>query len=148
MNIAPFNRSLGMSKWVDDLFENILSRPLAGFDSREVMFSQPSVNVREEAEEFVVEVAAPGLDKQSFNIQVERGYLTVTGEKEQRDEQNEEGKYFRREFNYAKFTRSFQLPDTVNAEDISAKYENGILMVHLPKVEAARKEPVKTIQIQ
>lgn len=146
-NMIPY-RPQGMSKWVDDLFDNFFNRSLAGFDSREVMFSQPSVNIREEAGEFIVEVAAPGLEKDHFHVEIENGYLMISAEKEHQEEEKEEGKYFRREFNYAKFQRNFQLPDTVNPEGIGAKYEQGVLFVHLPKVEAARKEPVKTIEIQ
>ncbi|MBK7409252.1 MAG: Hsp20/alpha crystallin family protein [Saprospirales bacterium] len=147
MNIMPY-RPMGMSKWVDDLFENFLNRPLSGFDSREVMFSQPSVNVREEATEFIVEVAAPGLTKEDFHLEMENGYLRISAEKTQEDEQQEAGKYFRREFNFTQFQRSFQLPDTIDQEGIAARYDNGILLIHLPKVEAAKKEPVKKIEIQ
>jgi HSP20 family protein len=147
MNVMPY-RPFGMSKWVDDLFESFVNRPLAGFDSREVMFSQPSVNVREEAEAYVVEVAAPGLTREDFHVEIENGYLSIRAEKERKEEQKEEGKYTRREFNYASFQRSFLLPDTVKAQEITARYENGILNVHLPKAEEAKKTPVKTIEIR
>jgi len=142
-------RPLGVTKWMDDLFENFLSRPLAGFDSREVMYSQPSVNVREEDTEFVVEVAAPGLAKENFNVEIENGYLVIRAEKERKEEEKSEenGKYTRREFNYSTFQKSFLLPDTIDADGISASYEQGILNVHLPKLESAKKETVKTIKI-
>lgn len=147
MSIIPY-RPIAMSKWVDDLFENFFNRPLAGFDSREVMFSQPSVNIREEDSGFIVEVAAPGLTKEHFHVEVENGYLTIRAEKEQKEEESaENGKYMRREFNYAQFRRSFQLPETIKAEGIAAKYESGILQVHLPKVEAVKKAPAKQIEI-
>lgn len=147
MKMIPY-RPFGLSKWADDLFENFLKTPSLGFDSDEVMFSQPSVNIREEANLFCIEVAAPGLNKEDFRLEIENGYLKISAEKERKEEQHEEGKFMRREFNFTRFERSFRLPDTIDAEAISARYENGILLVDLPKVEAARKEPVKTIEIR
>jgi HSP20 family protein len=148
MSIIPY-RPFVMNKWVDDLFENLFNRSLGGFDSKEVMFSQPSVNVLEEAQEYIVEVAAPGLTKEDFKVEIENGYLTIRAQKEQKEEEEREnGKYTRREFNFTRFQRSFHLPETVNAESIAAQYENGILKVRLPKVEVAPKEAVKTIEIK
>jgi HSP20 family protein len=147
MKPMPY-RPLGLSKWADDIFESFFNRPLWGFDSPDVMFSQPSVNVREEAGEFIIEVAAPGLSKEDFRLEVEQGNLIIRAEKEHKEEHTEEGKYTRREFNYAQFARSFRLPDTVNADAITAHYENGVLDVHLPKVESAVKDKVKVIDIQ
>lgn len=142
-------RPMGLSRWADDLFESFFNRPLLGFDSPEVMFNQPSVNVREEDKKYVIEVAAPGLSKEDFHLEVDQGNLIIRAEKEQKEEHTEEeGKYTRREFNYASFARSFRLPDTVNADSITAHYENGVLDVHLPKVESAVKDKVKVIDIK
>ncbi len=145
----PIVRRPFPATWVDDLFENLFNRSLGGFDSKEVMSSQPSVNVLEEAQEYIVEVAAPGLTKENFKVEIENGYLTIRAQKEQKEEEEREnGKYTRREFNFTQFQRSFHLPETVNAESIAAQYENGILKVRLPKVEVAPKEAVKTIEIK
>lgn len=147
MTLIPY-RNVRTSKWMNDLFDNFINHPVAGFDSREVMFSRPSVNIREEKDEFVVEIASPGLKKSDFTLKVEDGKLTVSVDNEKNVEEKEEGKYFRREFNYARFQRVFQLPETVDSEKTNASYNDGVLAIHLPKMEAAKKDPVKTIEIQ
>lgn len=140
-------RPIGLSKWADEMFENFFRSPAFGFDSPEVMFQTPSVNIREEDDSFFIEVAAPGLQKEDFHLELENGFLKVWAEKERKEEKNEE-RFMRREFNFARFERSFRLPGIVNADAISAKYENGILLIGLPKLESARKEPVKAIEIK
>ena len=78
---------------------------------------------------------------------MDAGTLTVKVEKEFKDEKTT-GKFKRREFNFSRFSRSFQLPETVNPEAIEARYENGVLVVHLPKKEVAKAQPVKSIEIK
>jgi HSP20 family protein len=87
------------------------------------------------------------LDKEDFNLEVDRNRLTISAEKTHREEVNED-QFMRREFNYTSFTRSFQLPETVNAEAIAANYKNGVLSVTLPKLEEMKGEPVKKIEIK
>lgn len=108
--------------------------------------SIPAVNVTENKKEFKMEVAAPGFKKEDFNLEVKNGYLTITGETKSEEEKKDE-QYTRREFRYNSFTRSFALPENVRENEILAKYDNGILMVTLPKskVEA---EVVKSIAVQ
>lgn len=146
MKMIPY-RPMALSKWADELFENFLRNPAFGFDSPEVMFQTPSVNIREEDASFFIEVAAPGLQKEDFHLEIENGYLKIWAQKESKEEQNEE-RFMRREFNFTRFERSFRLPDVVDANAISARYENGILLIGLPKLESARKESVKTIEIK
>ncbi len=98
--------------------------------------SKPSVNVRELEKSWVLEVAAPGFDKENFNIHVENDILTISAEKQTESEEGEKG-YTRQEFNYSNFSRSFTLPESVKAEEISGAYANGILNVTLPKKEEA-----------
>ena len=107
--------------------------------------NQPSVNVKENHDNYVLEVAAPGFDKADFNIDVDKNLLTISGDKESETEEESKG-YTRKEFSYASFERTFTLPETVNVDDIAGKYENGILSIVLPKkVEA--KEPKKSIKV-
>jgi len=103
--------------------------------------SQPAVNIRETENSYSLEVAAPGLKKDDFKIELDKNILniSVTREKEQKEEQNG---YSRREFHYSSFKRSFVIPETVDAEHIAGAYENGILNVQLPKkaeVKAAKR---------
>lgn len=99
--------------------------------------NQPSVNVIESDDAFRVELAAPGLDKEDFAVQIEKDQLMISVEKEQ-DKVEEGEKFMRREFGYQKFQRSFNLGDQINTEGIGATYENGILVINLPKKEEAQ----------
>ena len=110
--------------------------------------SIPAVNIRETAEAYEVEMAAPGMRKEDFRIELDNNMLYITSEKEQRNEQNEGQRYTRREFSYQSFQRSFHLAkDVVDADGIQAKYENGLLQLIIPKKEEAKQRPPKTIKI-
>lgn len=118
-------------------------------NDRSLMATQPSVNIVENEDSFLVEVAAPGLEKDDFNVTVEDDVLTISGEKKQESETRDEknGTFTRREFNYSAFSRSFHLPETCQSEDIKGSYNNGVLRLSIPKREEAKKKPAKTIQI-
>lgn len=94
----------------------------------------PAVNVSEDKERYHVELAAPGLAKEDFKLNVEDEVLTISVEKKEEKNENEKG-YTRREFNYTNFSRSFTLPETVDTENIKAVYKDGILGIDLPKKE-------------
>lgn len=109
--------------------------------------SLPAVNVKENDNEFNIEVAAPGMDKKDFNISFQNNVLTVSSEKKNEKEEKEEN-YTRREFSYQSFQRSFTLADNVvDSDKITAKYANGILNITLPKREEVKPKPVKEIKI-
>jgi HSP20 family protein len=107
----------------------------------------PAVNIRENNDAFVVEMAAPGMAKDDFKIELNNDLLTISSEKKHENETKEGETYTRREYSYQSFSRSFTLPNTVDAEKISAKYENGILSIAIPKKEEAKPKPVKQISI-
>ena len=107
----------------------------------------PSVNIKENLDEFTVEVAVPGFDKEDFNIEVENDTLTISSEKKIENEEREGERITKREFSYQSFTRSFSLPVLVEREKIKAKYENGILNIIIPKKEEAKPKPPKRIAI-
>ncbi len=107
--------------------------------------TSPAVNVVEAKESFRIEVAAPGLNKDDFKISVDNDVLTISSQKEENNEENEE-KYTRKEFKYASFSRSFTLSDTIDAEKISASYKDGVLFVTVPKKEL-KVIPVREIAI-
>jgi HSP20 family protein len=105
----------------------------------------PSVNVSETPKEYKLEVAAPGLDRKDFKIEVENHCLCISAEKEE-EKKEKEGDYTRREYSFNSFSRSFNLPENVKEGHIDAKYENGVLKVIVPK---AKETPVKaTRQIE
>ncbi len=102
-------------------------------------YTAPAINVIENEKEYELELAAPGLSKEDFKIQLDgEGNLVINMEK--RTENNEEkkkGRFLRREFSYEKFHQRLMLPDDVDIEKIDAKMENGVLNVHLPKIVKA-----------
>ncbi|WP_430817434.1 Hsp20/alpha crystallin family protein [Carboxylicivirga sp. RSCT41] len=109
----------------------------------------PAVNVEENDNEFLIEVAAPGLTKDDFRLNYDNGRLTISSEKKNETEEKSEGKITRREFSYQSFQRSFTVSETmVNAEKISANYENGILHITLPKRDEMKPRPPKQIEIK
>lgn len=108
--------------------------------------SMPAVNVTEGADHFRIDVAAPGFDKQDFNINVENNVLTISSEK-QFEEENKEESMSRREFQYGAFQRSFSLPATVNSDQIKASYENGVLKIRVPKREEAKAKGARRIDV-
>jgi HSP20 family protein len=107
----------------------------------------PAMNIKEKEKEFEVELAAPGLKKDDFNITLDNGILTVSAEKEDRKEEEKEG-YMSREFSYNSFSRSVTIPENVDEDkDISAKYENGVLKLKLQKKEGMESKKPKTIRV-
>jgi|RhiMetdeSRZDD1v2_1073273.scaffolds.fasta_scaffold01914_18 HSP20 family protein len=96
----------------------------------------PAVNVSENQNDYIVSVAAPGLNKNDFNIDIEGNMLTISCEKE---ETREDERQTRREYNYSSFTRSFTLPEEVMKDKIEATYHDGVLKIVLPKKEEAKK---------
>ncbi len=108
----------------------------------------PAVNIKENAEIFLVEMAAPGLQKQDFKIEIDGHTLTISSEKQDEAEQKEGEFYNRKEFNYQTFYRTFHLPkNVVDSDNIKANYENGILKLEIPKREEARQKPSRLIDI-
>lgn len=106
----------------------------------------PDVNVIENPANFQIEIAAPGLDRNDFKVEVANGLLNISAEK--KEEKNEEGKnYTRKEFSYNSFSRSFQLPDNLVADDVDAKYDNGVLRLTLPKKELSEPEQAKQVTV-
>lgn len=108
----------------------------------------PAINVKETNDNFEVEVAAPGMKKDDFKVELDGNMLTISSEKKDEWEDKEGEKYTRREFSYQSFQRSFQLPrDVVDENKIEAKYENGVLRLVIPKKEHAKQRPPRMISI-
>ncbi|WP_298427216.1 Hsp20/alpha crystallin family protein [uncultured Kordia sp.] len=106
----------------------------------------PAVNIKETAEDFTLEVAAPGREKEDFKLSLDHDLLTISTE-DKKEEVTNEDSYTRKEFSFSSFKRSFKLPQTINKEEINASYVNGILHVSLPKREEDKVKPKRTIEI-
>lgn len=108
----------------------------------------PAVNIHEDGEGYHVELAAPGMNKKDFNVELENQTLTISyGKKEETEDKDREGNYTKREFNYTSFRRSFMLPNSIEQDKIKGEYKEGILHLHIPKKEEARKKPARMIEI-
>lgn len=109
-------------------------------------FRTPAVNIVDNEGDFQIEVAAPGLNKEDFKIEIDHGILNISAEKEETVEK-EEKDFTRREFNYSSFHRSFSLPENVDKDSILAKYEDGVLKLTVKKLEIETPK-AKSIAIQ
>ena len=108
----------------------------------------PAVNIKETTENYEVEVAAPGMNKKDFKIELDGNVLSITSQRSNQREERDEEKYYRKEFSYQSFQRTFNLQkEVVDVENIQAKYENGLLHLVIPKKEEAKQKPPRLIQI-
>lgn len=127
-----------------DNFPTVFDDLLAG---KSISGFTPSVNVSETDKNWHIEVAAPGLKKEDFKINLEKDMLTISAEMKT-EEKKEEKNYSRREFTYGSFTRSFRVREnSVDAENIAARYDNGILQIDIPKKSAEAAKNTREIRI-
>lgn len=132
---------------LDDLFQTDWQGGRLPFHGE--MKSVPAVNIREEADRFLVELAAPGMAKDDFQVDLDHNVLTIASEQKQEQEsKDEQGRYTRREFNYSSFKRAFTLPESAEVDTIEAGYHDGLLTITIPKREEARQKPVRAIEIK
>lgn len=124
--------------WLPAILEDIFFDNKIDVPNKFKTFSIPAVNISENLINFAVELAAPGLKKEDFSIEIDEETLTVSvkqaSEAEEKEENND-SQYQRREFNYREFKRSFKMPENVKSEDVKATYTDGILKITLPKKE-------------
>ncbi len=145
--MLPVRRNQNQA-WLPSIFTDIFDtdwmvRPNA---------TAPAINVMEDEKGYSLELAAPGMTKEDFQVHVdENDNLVIRMEKkvENKDENKRNGRYLRREFSYSKFQQVMSLPDNVDKEKISAQVENGVLTVELPKIQESEKQAsVKHIEIK
>ncbi|MEN9609266.1 MAG: hypothetical protein RLZZ628_80 [Bacteroidota bacterium] len=134
---------------VNHLFDEVLHRNIGDFvGGADFAHTHPAVNIIENEHAFKIELAAPGLAKEAFKVHIEKGQLTISATQKAATETPNptEIRYTRREFNYSTFKRHFELPDNVDATQIKAAYEQGVLTLTIPKIEP--KNLTQTIEIQ
>ena len=145
MTLIKLRNSDGAGLYQRFGFPSILNETLDKFWSEQANTWMPATNIKERQNDFLIELAAPGLDKKDFKISLEDNVLSISAEKkEELVEENE--KYTRKEFFAGAFTRQFTLPDAVNHDDIQANYNNGILQLSIPKLQV-HKQKTKEISI-
>jgi HSP20 family protein len=137
---------------VDSFFDDFSPRDLMNWTNQSLATmgtNLPSVNLKETDKKIEIEMAAPGLKKQDFKVEVENNLLSISSEKqEEREETSKVDNYYKKEFNYQSFRRSFSLPDYADENKISADYKDGILHVEIDKKEGAKQRIAKTIAIK
>jgi len=137
MSLVKFNRRLPifdrMFPDISDITDNMLTEDLFQRDNW-----MPAINVKEHKKDFKIEVAAPGFTKKDFEVSISDDVLTISAESKTEMEENEEN-YSRKEFSYNSFNRTFTLPKSVDLKKkIKANYENGVLLIHLEKLETSK----------
>ena len=108
--------------------------------------SMPSVNIKENEDGFILEMAAPGMSKEDLKLELDHDVLTISAEINEEQEEQKDN-FSRREFCQSSFSRAFTLPESTKNEDIKARYENGILEVTIPKKEEAKPQAKMEIAI-
>lgn len=135
---------------IPSFFDKIFNEDLVDWNNRNFSTTNttvPAVNVKEDDEKYEIEVATPGMNKDDFKIKLENNTLTICSETK-KEENEEKGGYTRKEFSYESFQRSFSLPEGhVSTDKITAKYNDGILNIVLPKREEVKPQAPKEISI-
>lgn len=141
MNLIRFNQHPVnmLSELMEDFDRNFVFRP-------QTRNFTPSVNISETEEGFGLELAAPGLNKEDFKVNLDNNVLTISAELRNENEEKSE-KLIRREFSYSSFSRSFSLPKSIDLDKIKADYKDGILKIGLPKREEAKVAVNREISI-
>ncbi|PLX11232.1 MAG: molecular chaperone Hsp20 [Marinilabiliales bacterium] len=137
----------------DDLFQNFWNDIFDGdifgvSNTSRVKANIPAVNIKETEENYSIELAAPGMKKEDFELNLDNGVLHISSEnKVENETKDEKSNYTRREFNYSSFKRSFTLPNTADLGKINAAYKSGLLQIEIPKKEEAKPRPIKLIEV-
>ena len=134
-----------VSRLVNDDLHSMFDWNTKNFSSNESTL--PSVNIKENANQYVVEVAAPGMSKTDFEVEVHNNVLTIKSNRQESSENNDDN-FHRKEFSYSNFQRTFNLnKDVVDDASVDAKYNSGILTVFIGKKEEAKEKPARLIEI-
>lgn len=151
MDLTVKNR-LGLPTLFSDLFNpsSIFGRDMFDFDSNLVPtrlgITVPTANIKETPKEFKLELAAPGLERNDFNIEIDNHTMTVSAEKEHQKDEDGEG-YSKMEYSFNSFRRTFSLPENIKEDKVEAKYEKGVLKIRIPKEKETELKPVHKIAV-
>ena len=140
--MMPVMRS---NSWIPSVFNDLFDTDFMP----KANCTAPAINVKESDKAYTVELAAPGMKKEDFNVHInDEGNLIIKMEsKSEKKEEDKNVRYLRREFSYSKFEQTLILPDDVKKEEISAKVEHGVLTVELPKVVEEKVKVSRQISI-
>lgn len=146
MSLVKFRNRPSQPSFFDMFFDDFLNKNINETNGFGLTASTPKANIRETENEYAIELAAPGYNKDNFNVEVDNGQLTLSVERTH--EENEDQENFKhREFRYEGFSRSFMLPEDVDEDKIKAKYNDGILKVEIPRDQKKLQESRKKIKV-
>ena len=146
-------RTGGVPSLFQDFFNNnpLFKRDVFDFDMdmppSRLGINVPTANITENRREYIVELAAPGLDRKDFNIELDEQTLTISAEKEM-EEKKEEEQFSRKEYSFQSFKRTFYIPQAIKEDKIEAKYDKGVLKVIMPKLKETQTKTVQRIEIK
>lgn len=147
MNPLVKNQKNNRSLWSDP-FNRFFRNDMMNLWNRDIE-TVPSLNISEEKDKYKVELAAPGLKKEDFNIDVNGNLVTISSEKEsETKDEKENGSYSRREYNYSSFSRSFTLPENTDTDSVKATYADGVLCLDIPKKKPSFENNSKKIKVE
>jgi HSP20 family protein len=141
--LARINRSYVPAYWDDFFNDRFFNQP----NIKNCNVNSPAVNISEDDKGYTIEVAAPGIPRKEFNIEIENDVLTISTELKESKE-DKKPNFLRREFNYRSFRRSFELSETINQEEIKATHDAGILTLTLPKKEEVLQKAPRQIEVK
>lgn len=142
----------GFPSLLTDFFSpnSLLGREFFDFDSEmwptRLGVNVPTANIKESKKDYMLELAAPGLERKDFNIEIDNNILSISAEKEE-ETKKEEGDYSRKEYSFNSFCRTFTLPENIKEDNIKAKYENGVLKLTIPKLKESPVKPAHKIDV-
>jgi len=141
--LARINKNYAPVYW-DDFFND---RVFNSYNNAQCNHTSPAVNVIENDNDFEIEVAVPGLSRKDFNIEVEEDVLTISSKEKEKKEENKQN-FSRREFSFKSFKRSFQLPETVDQDQVHASNKDGVLTIILVKKEEVVQKAPRQIEVK
>lgn len=133
------------NSWIPEVFNGLLNE---GYEMPKANATAPAINVKESESKYTVEVAAPGMCKDDFEVNLtEEGNLHIKMENKRQNKETEDHVYLRREFSYDKFDQTLILPDDVEKEKISASVADGVLTITLPKLTQEEQKIARQITV-
>lgn len=147
MNLTSYRRP-NQARSFTTALDNFFNSSISDLIDADFSITKPSVNIIENKDNYQIEMAAPGLKKEDFQIRIDKDQLIIESKIEKSEEaKSPEGKYTRKEFQYGSFKRSFHLSDKINSDKIAATYNDGILVLTIEKREEAKEKAPRNIEI-
>jgi HSP20 family protein len=147
LNRTPMGSFMLQPIWYNP-FDKFFRNDFLSFWNGGIPETLPSVNIKNEMDHYKIELAAPGLRKEDFHVDLEKNILVISCEKENEIAEDKNGKFERREYNYSKFSRRVVLPENADADRITGKYVNGILILTIPKFTNGSGERNNRVKIE